>query len=117
MHQSETKDTTIKKVDSAHSPKGSGGEKMLVTGNDTAMRLWEKEAPDAQKPEVVRDYETLGFVLEGKAELTIEGQTVTLTSGDSYLVPRGAKHTYHILETFSAVEATSPPAQLYGRKK
>jgi mannose-6-phosphate isomerase-like protein (cupin superfamily) len=36
---------------------------------------------------------------------------VTLAPGDSYLVPAGAEHTYRILETFTAVEATSPPAK------
>jgi quercetin dioxygenase-like cupin family protein len=35
---------------------------------------------------------------------------VTLAAGDSYCVPAGAEHTYRILETFTAVEATAPPA-------
>ena len=30
-------------------------------------------------------------------------------------VPRGSTHTYKVLETFSAVEATSPPASAHGR--
>ena len=40
----------------------------------------------------------------------IEGETATLEPGDSYLVPANAEHTYRILETFSAIECTSPPA-------
>jgi quercetin dioxygenase-like cupin family protein len=51
-------------------------------------------------------------VLKGKAELHIEHEVIELSEGDSYLVPKGAEHTYKILETFSAVEATSPPAHL-----
>jgi hypothetical protein len=31
------------------------------------------------------------------------------------LVPKGAEHSYEILEPFTAVEATSPPAQVHGR--
>jgi hypothetical protein len=31
------------------------------------------------------------------------------------VVPRGASHTYKILEAFTAVEATSPPAAVHGR--
>ena len=62
-----------------------------------------------------REYETVGYVLKGRAELTLEGQTVRLEAGDSYVVPHGAEHSYRILETFSAVEATSPPAEVHGR--
>ena len=39
----------------------------------------------------------------------------TLEPGDSWLVPAGAEHSYRILEVFSAVEATAPPAQVHGR--
>ena len=57
----------------------------------------------------------VGYVIKGRAELTVEGQTVTLGPGDSWVVPRGAEHTYRILETFTAVEATHPPAHVHGR--
>jgi quercetin dioxygenase-like cupin family protein len=40
---------------------------------------------------------------------------VRLEPGDSWVVPRGAAHTYKILEPFTAVEATSPPAHAHGR--
>ena len=62
-----------------------------------------------------RSYETVGFVVSGRAELVVEGQTLTLEPGDSWLVPEGAEHSYRILETFTAVEATAPPAQAHGR--
>ncbi len=39
-----------------------------------------------------------------------------LEPGDSWLVPAGAEHTYRILETFTAVEATSPPAWCAGAR-
>ncbi|GAF69185.1 unnamed protein product, partial [marine sediment metagenome] len=45
----------------------------------------------------------------------VEGQVVRLDPGSSYVVPRGARHYYHVLETFTAIEATSPPAQVHGR--
>jgi len=32
------------------------------------MRLWEGEQRIEPKPQTVRDYETVGLVLEGKAE-------------------------------------------------
>jgi quercetin dioxygenase-like cupin family protein len=79
------------------------------------MRMWEKEQPSEPKPEAKRDYETVGFVIEGRAELHLEGQKVILEPGDSWVVPQGASHTYNILEPFTAVEATSPPAIAQGR--
>jgi hypothetical protein len=33
-------DTTVKKVSSAHSPKGEMGQRYLVSGKRVAMRLW-----------------------------------------------------------------------------
>lgn len=108
-------DTSVKKVDSAHSPKGEMGQKYLASGKSVSMRLWESEQPGEAKPEAQREYETVGYVIEGRAELHIEGQTLLLESGNSWIVPKGAKHTYKILEAFTAIEATSPPAQIHGR--
>jgi quercetin dioxygenase-like cupin family protein len=110
-----SEDKTVKKVSSATSPRGEMGQKYLADGKSVSMRLWEKEAPGDPKPEVARDYETVGYVVEGRAELRLEGQKVLLEAGDSWLVPKGAKHTYEILDDFTAVEATSPPAEVHGR--
>lgn len=107
-------DSSVIKVDSKHSPKGKGGLTYLASGKNIAMRLWDESARD--KPEgVTREYETVGFVIEGSAELDMEGQTVRLEAGDSWVVPQGARHTYRIKERFRAVEATYPPYQLHGR--
>ncbi len=108
-------DTTITKIDSAHSPQGEAGQKYLASGKSMSMRLWECEPESCDKPESKRDYETIGFVLKGKAELHIEGQMVLLNPGDCWSVPKGSSHRYKILETFSAVESTSPPAEVHGR--
>ncbi|MHB1223989.1 MAG: cupin domain-containing protein [Gemmatimonadaceae bacterium] len=108
-------DTTVTKVDGSTSPTGSRGQKYLASGISLAMRLWENEPAGDAKPATRRDYETVGYVLDGVAELTLEGQTVRLERGDSWVVPRGAEHSYRILEKFSAVEATHPPAQVKGR--
>src|SRR5262245_61593344 len=107
-------DTTVKKVSSRASPHGGMDQIYLVSGKRVSMRLWRKETPQ-KKPATRRDYETVGYVLSGKAELIVEGQTVILEPGDSWLVPAGAEHAYHILSEFTAVEATSPPAQVHGR--
>lgn len=107
-------DTTIKKVDSRHSPRGPMGQVYLASGKRVSMRLWEEE-PGEQKSPARRDYETVGYVIEGAAELMLEGQTVTLRKGDSWVVPAGAEHAYRVLDSLRAVEATAPPAEVHGR--
>lgn len=109
-------DTSVTKVHSADSPKGPMGQKYLASGKSASMRLWEKEPPSAAKPPSRRDYETVGFVISGRADLHIEGQMVRLEPGDSWVVPKRAEHSYEILEEFTAVEATVPPAQVHGRE-
>jgi quercetin dioxygenase-like cupin family protein len=108
-------DTSVKKVDSAYSPKGQLGQKYLASGKTVSMRLWENEEPGEAKEPTMREYETVGYVIKGTAELHIEGQVLKLETGNSWVVPKGASHTYKILESFTAVEATSPPAQVHGR--
>lgn len=105
---------SVTKVDSAHAPRGSRGQRYLASGVRVAMRLWEAEKPGDYE-ESARPYETVGYVIAGQARLHIEGQTVTLAPGDSYVVPRGARHRYSIIDRFTAVEATSPPAQIHAR--
>jgi quercetin dioxygenase-like cupin family protein len=87
------------------------GAKHLAAGQHVALRLWENEQPGEPKPLSNKPYETVGYVLKGRAELHLEGNVTTLAPGDSYLVPHNAAHTYKILETFTAIEATSPPQQ------
>ena len=104
-------DKTIIKIDSTHSPHGPLGQLYLATGVGVGMRLWRDQAPGAPQPEVARDYETVGYVISGRAELHSEGQMVLLEPGNAWVVPRRARHAYKILEAFTAVEATHPPAE------
>lgn len=108
-------DTSIKKVQADHSPKGSMGQKYLATGVGLAMRIWEQLPVGQTQESSSRDYETIGYVIHGRAELQLEGQTILLDARDCWVVPKGASHSYTILETFTAVEATHPPAHIHGR--
>jgi quercetin dioxygenase-like cupin family protein len=109
------RDSTIKKVSEKTAPKGAMGQTYLVSGKHLAMRLWRNEAPQTDEPPSRRDYETVGYVIAGRAELNLEGQTIDLAPGDCWLVPAHAEHRYRIIEPFTAVEATAPPAQVHGR--
>lgn len=110
-------DTTVIKVTSEAAPLGSMGQKHLALSKNMAMRLWENEQPGEAKPEAKRSYEAIGYVISGRAELHLEGQMVVLEPGNSWVVPEGASHTYNILESFTAVEVTTPPAVLQGRNQ
>lgn len=108
-------DRSVTKVNAATAPKGRMGQKYLASGIRVAMRLWEEEPTDTPATTSQRDYETVGYALAGRAELTLEGQTLILEPGDCWVVPRGARHSYSILEPFTAIEATSPPARVHAR--
>jgi quercetin dioxygenase-like cupin family protein len=108
-------DTSVTKVSSRHSPAGDLGQKYLASGVWVAMRLWEEDPTRGPKEPSAREYETVGYVIAGRAELHLEGQKLILEPGDAWVVPRGSTHAYHILEPFTAVEATSPPAHAHGR--
>ena len=107
--------TSVTKVSSGSSPRGEMGQKYLASGISTSMRMWEAEKPGDPKPPATREYETVGYVIAGKAELHIEGQLILLNPGDSWVVNKGQSHAYKILEPFTAVEATHPPARSHGR--
>ncbi len=80
-----------------------------IMSDTTVAKVDSKHSP---KGELGQKYLVSGT---GKAELEIEGQKIILEPGDSWLVPKNSSHTYRILETFTAVEATSPPAEVHGR--
>jgi quercetin dioxygenase-like cupin family protein len=85
-------DTTIKKVEAGSSPQGEMGQKYLVSGKRVSMRIWIDEPGGKLKAPTTRDYETVGYVISGSAKLDLEGQTLNLKAGDSWLVPAGATH-------------------------
>ncbi len=106
---------SVDKVNEGSAPRGQMGQRYLASGESVSMRLWDGEEPGEPKPEAARPYETVGYVISGRAELRLEGEVVSLGAGDSWTVPKEASHTYAILETFTAVEATSPPAEVGDR--
>jgi hypothetical protein len=43
------------------------GQKYLASGVHIAMRLWEDEPPGVPEPAAQREYETVGYVIKGRA--------------------------------------------------
>ena len=95
-------------IDDATTARG-GLMRKLAAGDNVAMRIWCNERPEDKEPYPhAHDYETVGYVIEGRARLHIEDESILLEPGDSWLVPSQAEHYYEILEEFTAIEATSP---------
>jgi mannose-6-phosphate isomerase-like protein (cupin superfamily) len=108
-------DKSITKVSAATAPRGPMGQKYLASGIRLCMRLWEKESPDIEpNAETEANYETVGYVISGRAEIYIEGQVVDL---EPWIVPKGSRHSYKIVEAFTALEATTPPAEVHARDR
>jgi quercetin dioxygenase-like cupin family protein len=113
MNANQSKENIIMSTATEEIAEEKDVKEILASGEDVGMRIWRAEEPNTGKETHANDYETVGYVLKGKAELHLEDdQIIELTEGKSYLVPKEKEHTYKILETFSAVEATAPPAHL-----
>lgn len=108
-------DASITKVSARTAPVGQMGQKYLAAGVRLSMRLWENEPPGPRQPLTRRPYEVIGFCIRGTARLHLEGQLILLSPGDCWVIPKGAEHAYEVVETFTAVEATTPPAEVHGR--
>ncbi len=104
---------TLRNISDA--PEGDMGQTYLASGEHVALRHW-YEGPNTGKTQQqhTRDYETVGFVISGKAELKTGSETHVLEKGVSWCIPAGTPHSYVIHETFTAIEATSPPAREEG---
>ncbi len=97
-------ETSVHKVNSGSSPKGAMGQKYLACGVSLGMRLWENIDAGKKLPASVRDDETVGYAVKGRAELQLGDQTLLLEPGDSWIVPAG-------LTTVIAYSSRSRPSR------
>ena len=105
----------VDKISVTRADTGAMGQRYLASGSRVAMRLWSGQPTSSGGPEAARDYETVGYVVSGRARLIAGEERLDLGPGDSWVVPAGLAHTYEILEELTAVEATAPPARDAGR--
>ena len=85
--------------------------KLLLSGQELAMWFW-RAMPNAKaevESYVSQDYEVMGYVISGRAELHVDGKVIPLRPGDSWVVPTGAPHAYAIIEPLTAIKTCHPP--------
>jgi quercetin dioxygenase-like cupin family protein len=63
----------------------------ILQGKKHQLVFFEMES-SAQVPEHCHDYAQWGIMIEGKMELTINGETKICEKGDEYVIPAQAKH-------------------------
>lgn len=64
-------------------------------------------APSTQAPEHRHNYLQWGFVIEGRMELTIEGEKRVYEKGDDYTIPAQARHSARFLSKCRVVDLFS----------
>ncbi len=95
-------------VRGAHAQAGERGEKLLVNGEQMAMRLWEREAAGTTKPDHKNAYEYVAYIIEGAIRVRVDGHSFEVRQGDSYCIPANTIYSLEVLEEATVVEATSP---------
>ena len=84
----------------------------LATG-ERQMICQFKLAQGAVVPAHSHPHEQVGYVLEGRIRLIIDGQAYDLESGDSYFIPGGVEHEATALTDCMVLDVFSPPREEY----
>lgn len=67
----------------------------------------------AKVPEHSHKNDQVGYVVSGKLELTVNGETCILEPGDSYAIPGGIVHCATALVDSILIDVFSPPRNDY----
>jgi len=59
--------------------------------------FFEMKTTSARVPEHCHDYDQWGFMIQGKMELTVNGEKRIVENGDEYVIPARAKHSARFL--------------------
>lgn len=88
---------------------GSRGEKLLVAGEQVALRVWEHEPAGETSPEHSNSYEYVAYVVSGSLRVRVgAGEAEEVGAGDSYVVPARTPYAFEVLEAATVVEAVAP---------
>jgi quercetin dioxygenase-like cupin family protein len=75
----------------------------ILQGEKHQLVFFEME-PSAHVPEHCHDYAQWGIMIEGRMELTINGETRICEKGDEYVIPAQAKHCAKFLSKSRVID-------------
>jgi quercetin dioxygenase-like cupin family protein len=87
-------------------------QKTLVHGNRTLMVEF-KLQKDASLPIHSHPHEQIGYLVEGRIQLTIGSEVYDIAQGDSWCIPGGTLHGAKIMMDSVAIEVFSPIREDY----
>ena len=91
----------------------SGVVRRNLAITDEAMLCEFTLTKGAHMPEHSHMNDQVGYIVSGKIEYQIGGQTRVLESGDSYAIPGGVPHSTRALEDTLIIDVFSPPRKDY----
>ncbi|RKT18201.1 quercetin dioxygenase-like cupin family protein [Streptomyces sp. 1114.5] len=84
------------------------------TQGTTTLAMWQVEMrPHAQGPLHAMDAEQIWTLLTGSATVALAGETLTLSAGDTLVLPADAARRIATTEGFTAVVASTSPSHAY----
>ena len=84
----------------------------LVSGKALMICRFDLES-GVQIPEHSHPHDQAGYVVSGRIQITIDGNSLELGPGDSYCAPPGVLHSARSLEATVVVDTFSPPREDY----
>ena len=75
---------------------------------DTHQTLYMQFEKDAELPEH-EHADQIGFILEGKIDLTVDGEKKTYSKGERYHIPAGVKHSAKIYAGYADITIFMQP--------
>jgi quercetin dioxygenase-like cupin family protein len=91
------------------------GIKAYLSQSDSHQIIFMEFGKDVDLPEHSHAAQ-VGIVLEGKIELTIDGEKTTYTKGDRYYIPEGVLHSGKISAGYADITFFNEPDR-YPRKQ
>ena len=82
---------------------GAARAKLLMKGDQMTMEKVSLEN-GSSLPTHKHNYETVAYVVRGKARITVGKETSTVDAGDAFRHPKGVPHSIHAVEEVTIVE-------------
>lgn len=88
--------------------KGEGSGELLTCGEGTMLVRLQLRTGFDQDGHVHPDHESIGYILSGRVEMTVGGETSILGPGDTWYHPKATHHACRALEDAEILEFHAP---------